>query len=444
MIFEIILGIIGLIVLFFVLKFILKLALTILGVTIGVPLYIAISCVMMMFHHLIPTVVMAGIWLAVSYFDMSNIFLISASIFYIAIIVHLENREAARDVSNALQAALDELKIIPVEKINTYKPKWSSMGHNIRERLSSADAPRQLAEAWVAAGKLQKKELWDKREYYYQSDSLIISIYREIEQKVTDFFDTIFDSKGIYVEGVPINLFETDTTCYQLKNMCKDVLVEKYLNRNVMDEKLCCDTISHEGKPIKIFMNLPVVKKKMELLEKDSLLNTGKILKKSDGVPEDILQDIMTTIHKFLPDFDYVRISDKDKFKKTFMNLSSVKKKIELLKKDSIFDISQLFATDFPKDILQDIMTTIHANLPDCDYVMFTESHGKLWIHRTYASQYKCEICGGVFKETKLYGPKRYCASCLNKRHSQEAADEAEGKTVKRYVDAPPPGMIIK
>lgn len=159
MIFEIILGIIGLIVLFFVLKFILKLALTILGVTIGVPLYIAISCVMMMFHHLIPTVVMAGICLAVSYFDMPNIFLISASIFYIAVIVHLENREAARDVSNALQAALDELKIIPVEKINTYKPKWSSMGHNIRERLSSADAPRQLAEAWVAAGKLQKRTL---------------------------------------------------------------------------------------------------------------------------------------------------------------------------------------------------------------------------------------------------------------------------------------------
>lgn len=48
------------------------------GVTIGVPLYIAISCVMMMFHHLIPTVVMAGIWLAVSYFDMPNIFLIRA------------------------------------------------------------------------------------------------------------------------------------------------------------------------------------------------------------------------------------------------------------------------------------------------------------------------------------------------------------------------------
>ena len=44
--------------------------------------------------------------------------------------------------------------------------------------------------------KLQKKELWDKREYYYQSDSLIISIYREIEQKVTDFFDTIFESSN--------------------------------------------------------------------------------------------------------------------------------------------------------------------------------------------------------------------------------------------------------
>ena len=47
--------------------------------------------------------------------------------------------------------------------------------------------------------------------------------------------------------------------------------------------------------------------------------------------------------------------------------------------------------------------------------------------------QYKCEIYGDVFKETKLYGPKRYCASCLNKRHSQEAADEVAGKTVKRY-----------
>lgn len=47
--------------------------------------------------------------------------------------------------------------------------------------------------------------------------------------------------------------------------------------------------------------------------------------------------------------------------------------------------------------------------------------------------QYKCEIYGDVFKETKLYGPKRYYASCLNKRHSQEAADEVAGKTVKRY-----------
>ena len=41
--------------------------------------------------------------------------------------------------------------------------------------------------------------------------------------------------------------------------------------------------------------------------------------------------------------------------------------------------------------------------------------------------QYKCEIYGDVFKETKLYGPKRYCASCLNKRHSQEAADDVAG-----------------
>ena len=77
-------------------------------------------------------------------------------------------------------------------------------------------------------------------------------------------------------------------------------------------------------------------------------------------------------------------------------------------------------------------MQTVHARAKDISY-MAGFKDAVSFFHSL-----------NLFKETKLYGPKRYCASCLNKRHSQEAADEAEGKTVKRYVDAPPPGMIIK
>lgn len=54
----------------------------------------------------------------------------------------------------------------------------------------------------------------------------------------------------------------------------------------------------------------------------------------------------------------------------------------------------------------------------------------------------KCEECGEYSRNIKQYGPKKYCADCLAKIHAQEKADEDAGKTVKRYVDAPPPEII--
>lgn len=66
------------------------------------------------------------------------------------------------------------------------------------------------------------------------------------------------------------------------------------------------------------------------------------------------------------------------------------------------------------------------------------------WINEKYIYKYKCGKCEKIFLNLKTYGPKSYCEKCLEQIHRKEDEDEKKGKTVKRYVDAPPPGIKIK
>ena len=67
-----------------------------------------------------------------------------------------------------------------------------------------------------------------------------------------------------------------------------------------------------------------------------------------------------------------------------------------------------------------------------------------LWLEMNYQKNHSCPICKKYTDTLVEYGPKKYCKKCLAKIHAEEDAQEEEGKTVKRYISAPPPGVKIR
>ena len=67
-----------------------------------------------------------------------------------------------------------------------------------------------------------------------------------------------------------------------------------------------------------------------------------------------------------------------------------------------------------------------------------------IWLNEATIKDHTCAKCKKIVRKLTQYGKEQYCASCLQEIHAQEDADEAEGKAVKRYISAPPPGVKIK
>lgn len=80
----------------------------------------------------------------------------------------------------------------------------------------------------------------------------------------------------------------------------------------------------------------------------------------------------------------------------------------------------------------------------DMTYELITRDTDHFWIRANEVKSHTCDGCKEVYRILTRYGKNQYCKPCMIKVHAQEDADEAEGKAVKRYISAPPPGVKIK
>lgn len=296
---------------------------------------------------------------------------------YVCLVIVAEKRAAYSEIADELEDSFGRYKIIPVSDITMYKPYWGNEEDQIKELFTPPNTPQEIAEKWVSEGRLQKKELWDKIEYYYRDEELIQNMYRETMSMAISCVDPLLNDKGIYFDTLHI-------------------------------EQL------------------------------DEYINSG-----AGGGSMPRLKRVIVENHLADKNLYIGNISSGNKI---YINVQAVKERLDSAAASYFFDISQIVdnAGEYSKDILQGIMTNVHAALPGFDYVMLKEGGGTLWVQRAYESLFTCAACGEPSQTLKAYGPKRYCADCLEKIHAKEAADEAKEKTVKRYVDAPPPGVVIK
>ena len=80
----------------------------------------------------------------------------------------------------------------------------------------------------------------------------------------------------------------------------------------------------------------------------------------------------------------------------------------------------------------------------DMNYKLVIRDTDYFWIRTDAVKEHTCDGCNEIYRILTRYGKNQYCRPCMAKVREQEDADEAEGKAVKRYISAPPPGVKIK
>lgn len=177
----------------------------------------------------------------------------------------------------------------------------------------------------------------------------------------------------------------------------------------------------------------------------DDIIDVDVMKSVFQGIVEDELNLIIQRVFKIIRDVTgeekYELIED-ERNGRIWIKKEIVKEILDFAGKEIVTmeDISQVVKNDKYNHVMMDYMVEHYGKMKG--FIFFPEYD--VWIEGAYISKYKCEKCEKVFLRLKTYGPKSYCERCLEQIHRQEDEDEKKGKTVKRYVAAPPPGIKIK
>lgn len=121
------------------------------------------------------------------------------------------------------------------------------------------------------------------------------------------------------------------------------------------------------------------------------------------------------------------------------------------VKQQYIYGCKVIEGNDFVKlfgerDLIEQeaIMQAFSTLGNDMNYKLVTRDTDHFWIRTDAVKEHTCDGCNEIYRILTRYGKNQYCKPCMMKVHEQEDADEAEGKAVKRYISAPPPGVKIK
>ena len=178
---------------------------------------------------------------------------------------------------------------------------------------------------------------------------------------------------------------------------------------------------------------------------KEDIIDKSSVKSILQGFEEDEAKIIVQRVFKIIKDVtgeDYYELIEDERKgevwikKELFMDMLGLKGK-EIITEE---EVSGIVKNNEYSHMIMDYVIEHYEKMKG--FIFYPEYD--VWIEEKCISKYKCEKCKKVFLNLKEYGPKSYCRRCLEEIHHQEDEDEKNGKTVKRYVTAPPPGIKIK
>ncbi|WP_152605377.1 hypothetical protein, partial [Anaerovibrio lipolyticus] len=321
----------------------------------------------------------------------------AGALLYLYIVSKLIRYSGRKEVENKLQELLSGNGIVAKSSAESIVPALTP-STVIYSKFHDKEAAVKFLSKEVQSGNIVFGTLTDGREYYYISKAYNIFAQAMLD-KLNDKIPAYFKKYGV---------------------MSKDDLHNIVLNMQDISENALKNTNNDD----KYYFY-----KQFEVNE--SLVN-GHSEKLYDKYVKDNLID-----NKNLESIDYYGEG------KLFFEPNILQNKWEVIKKDANYKvinkekIERYFGShriDRQKAIIQFV-----SQNDGLKYDYNSKLHS--FIERQYAAEHLCSRCNKLYNTLKRYGPDKYCLSCLNDLREENDINEADGKTVKRYIAAPPPGV---
>jgi hypothetical protein len=384
---TILLIIIGIVVVMGIIGLALAVAKGVLGAIVGAILAVGV----LVWRFPIPSIICVGVIIYTG-----NIFI--SLLLYAAAVVMLARDMAAENIKKNVLGRIEKDGIISQGLAGAITPTEDIISW-LLEAVHERRYGVKVLDQEVEKGNLVLTQYNGK--FYYYDKLRWTAVQQDFAKKVITTISEPLNSRGFVTDDIQFNLVSKWSDIAPLADAVAKEAFTQYMGRMVRDDR--------------VFV---------------------KELEQADGTVEDN------------DDYDsYETVKEEKTPVKLYLNKEILSKKQQYIQGCDIIegkDVAKVFGTT---DLAQQkaIMEVITAYLwTEMSYEFIQRGERYLWVNKRKVKEHTCEKCDNIVQDLTQYGKQRYCKSCLKKIHDQEDADEAEGKAVKRYISAPPPGIKIK
>lgn len=294
---------------------------------------------------------------------------------------------------------------------------------------------------WVNKGIITSKKLYDDKVYYYHEENLVA-----LENKISDHtikcLDDKFEKFGLYdlKNGITLDVF------YQSLRSLENAYQKIVMNKNLQDrvsKKIIKKIYLGKGYEECVYIETKRLYEIGESLMQQDIFNQQHLEEKVGKHTDVVYAECINQWNAEGLDFS---ICDENTDSGIVYITHQLKQKAvaaidkpNLNLKNFIFDYDK-----YTMQVLVCVMNYLVREIKGFVFEPATDSKYQYWINEKFKHQYQCNICKKLFVNLVQYNGLRYCNKCLENLRKEERKKERQVITEKKYIDAPPPDVIVK
>ena len=365
---------------------------------------------------------------------------ILAVLAYACAVYIASRRDASKNITGQLQKMVDE-RPVSYQEIEKIRPESDSPSHILRSLTCPKEKGIKIMQKWVNKGIITSKKLYDDKVYYYHEENLVA-----LENKISDHtikcLDDKFEKFGLYdlKNGITLDVF------YQSLRSLENAYQKIVMNKNLQDrvsKKIIKKIYLGKGYEECVYIETKRLYEIGESLMQQDIFDQQHLEEKVGKHTDVVYAECINQWNAEGLDFS---ICDENTDSGIVYITHQLKQKAvaaidkpNLNLKNFIFDYDK-----YTMQVLVCVMNYLVREIKGFVFEPATDSKYQYWINEKFKHQYQCNICKKLFVNLVQYNGLRYCNKCLENLRKEERKKERQVITEKKYIDAPPPDVIVK
>lgn len=359
---------------------------------------------------------------------------------YIIAVYFASRRDASKNITGQLTRLLNE-RPVSYQEVEDIRPEDDSLSHKFRKLTYAKGKGLKIMQKWVKKGTITSKKLSDDKVYYYKEELLV-----EFENKVSDrtvkYLNDEFEKFGLYDAEKGVQLAVLYHPLRSLENAYQEKIAEEILHNQISQKRIEKIYLGEQYEKC-IYIEPKRLYKIGESLIHQDIFNQqeleGKLGKHSVEVYIECISQWKTD------GFDFSVCNEK--LEAGFICITpQLKHKAVNVVDEPVIDLKK-FIFGYDKYTIQELvcaMKSLTHEISGFNFKPATDSEYQCWINVKFKKPYQCDACKKIFMNLVPYNGLQFCGECLEALRKEERKKEKEVITEKKYIDAPPPDVIVK